>query len=316
MDIPVIDFSRYNESETRLSVAEEIVRTLETVGFLYLKNHGIPADQVTKVNDAAKVYFEQDVSIKKQFLRPNVQFESPGSGYSEIGLERLDGLNVTEVKESFDMIPSHLPPDESASASVLIPPLVELYRSCVNLTNQINHCIALGLKLEDENFFIKNHKGMGNRDANSSLLRVLHYPAFDETQYGDAITRLGAHTDYGMVTILFQCDVGGLEVETLDNVYVAAPVIPDTVLINIGDLLQDWTGGRLKATRHRVQLQGGVSHTQVRRSIAFFAEPDYNTVVESLDPAKYLKPKAAKDHIFKRYRETHLFQQNIQILLS
>ena len=79
-------------------------------------------------------------------------------------------------------------------------------------------------------------------------MRVLHYPAFDASQYGTNITRLGAHTDYGMVTILFQCDIGGLEVETQEHTFVPVPVIPDTVLINTGDLLQLWTSGRLKAT--------------------------------------------------------------------
>ncbi|GAU95402.1 hypothetical protein RvY_07025 [Ramazzottius varieornatus] len=309
MEIPILDFGRYQSADSRASLADEIVHTLETVGFLYLKNHGIPSQQIDQADAAAVEYFGQELSVKKQFPRPSVMTENPGTGYCEIGTERLYESSVKEVKETFDFILSDLPEGKAKSAKVLIGPLTNLFNSCAKLTLELFHCIALGLKLPNENYFEDKHRRMGGRDANSTALRVLHYPPFDSAQNEENATRLGAHTDWCSMTILFQRGVGGLEVETADNKFIPAPPIAETVLVNIGDILQFWTCSRLKATTHRVRAVDSEQNSKVRRSIAFFAEPDFDAVVESLDPRYYFKPEPAGEYILNRFRHAYHYQE-------
>ncbi|GAU99876.1 hypothetical protein RvY_10814 [Ramazzottius varieornatus] len=309
MEIPILDFSLYESPESRTLLADQVVHTLETVGFLYLKNHGVPAEQIDKADGAAVKYFDQETSVKKQFSRPSVMTENPGSGYCEIGIERLYQSGVKEVKETFDFIPSDLPEGKAESATVLIEPLTNLFNSCAELARKLFHCIALGLKLANERYLEDKHKGMGNRNVNSTTLRVLHYPPFDSAQYGETATRLGEHTDWCSMAILFQRDVGGLEVETAGNKFVPAPPIPGTVLVNIGDILQFWTCGRLRATTHRVRAVDSEQNTKVRRSIGFFANPDFDAVVESLDPRYYFHPEPTGEYTLNRFRNAYHYQE-------
>ena len=109
----------------------------------------------------------------------------------------------------------------------------------------------------------------------------------------------GAHTDYGMLTLLFQDKIGGLQVFD-KGVWLDVDPIEDTIVVNTGDLMERWTNGRFKSTLHRVQPRIGASP---RSSIAVFVDPDTDTPVEVLascidedHPARF-EPITAGEHI-------------------
>ncbi|KAJ3882819.1 hypothetical protein F5051DRAFT_435685 [Lentinula edodes] len=105
--------------------------------------------------------------------------------------------------------------------------------------------LALGLDLPKDFF-------LGCHEANENQLRLLHYPGvFESGERG----RIGAHTDFGTGTLLFQDDCGGLEVVTPSQpgVFMHVPPVPGTVLFNIGDFLMRWSNDTLKSTLHRVR---------------------------------------------------------------
>jgi isopenicillin N synthase-like dioxygenase len=132
--------------------------------------------------------------------------------------------------------------------------------------------MAAGLNLPGE-FFTGRHQGQ------NVTLRFLHYPAglpaTSTTQLG-----AGAHTDYGSITLLYQDDVGGLEVRGADGQWHPAPAVPGALLVNTGDLMQRWTNDRFRSTVHRVRPIKGLVD---RYSIAFFVDPDTDVRVECIE---------------------------------
>jgi len=106
--------------------------------------------------------------------------------------------------------------------------------------------------------------------------KQISYRKKQEENVGDGI---GAHIDYGFLTILLQDNLGGLEVKNTDNEWLSAPIIPGTFLINIGHMIQRWTNDYYKATVHRVIPP----EHETRCSLPFFFEPNFDTIVVPLD---------------------------------
>jgi len=121
------------------------------------------------------------------------------------------------------------------------------------------------------------------------------------------VERLGAHSDYGTITLLFQDDIGGLEVLS-GNEWIAATPIADTILINLGDLLQFWTSDRYKATKHRVRVpEEEIRQRTQRRSMVFFVHPDNDVVVSPLDGSSKYPPVTALAHLEYRFSQTYKY---------
>lgn len=115
-------------------------------------------------------------------------------------------------------------------------------------------------------------------EGSVSTLRYLHYPAIDppSPQQGLCCT---PHTDSGILTLLHQDSTGGLEILNRDGRWTAAPYVPGSIVVNIGDLMAKVSGGRFRATCHRVRSSPG----QDRYSVPFFFEPGVNCAVQSVD---------------------------------
>ena len=99
------------------------------------------------------------------------------------------------------------------------------------------------------------HSGLFTRQKNCTSIRVLHYPPSDSQRKNKTIAShaaagsigCGEHSDYGTITLLFQDDVGGLEVRNRQGEFVPAVPEPGVVLVNMGDLMQRATSDRLLA---------------------------------------------------------------------
>jgi isopenicillin N synthase-like dioxygenase len=123
--------------------------------------------------------------------------------------------------------------------------------------------------------------------------------------------RCGEHTDYGALTLLFQDSTGGLEVKSKTGEWIPAVHFPNTILINVGDVMEMWTNGLLKSTLHRVINPNDGSQHRSRYSAVFFCQPDLNSEIKCLEafvstekPAGYPK-KLFKEHLFGKYSATY-----------
>lgn len=146
-------------------------------------------------------------------------------------------------------------------------------------------------------------------DDGISTLRLLHYPAqrpADEggperpglfTEIGGRRVQLvaGAHVDSGLLTLLAQCGVAGLQARHADGRWIDVPPRDDGFAVNFGGLLERWTGGRVKATAHRVVGLG-----ENRYSVPFFFEPRPSTRIEPLpmDGIRPFAPFLYGDHLW------------------
>ena len=115
---------------------------------------------------------------------------------------------------------------------------------------------------------------------------MFHYPPHPASRDGHEVWGVGRHTDYGALTILLQDDVGGLQVETKDGSWIDVPPIPGSFVINLGDMMEIWTRGALKAGPHRAK----VSPSHHRLSVAMFYDPGFDCVISPIPLDKTLIP--------------------------
>ncbi|KAL8955567.1 MAG: hypothetical protein Q9183_006594 [Haloplaca sp. 2 TL-2023] len=158
--------------------------------------------------------------------------------------------------------------------------------------------LAIGVGLEDEDYFLRFHSGHENQ------LRLLHYPPVSAAAIEDQwMVRMGAHSDWGSITMLFQDDCGGLQIENPNKKgdFVDAEPMKHAIVLNVGDLMQRWSNDTLKSSLHRVTLPprqdrftGNNKLTRARYSIPYFVGPIGTSMIETLPscidghhPAKY-----------------------------
>ncbi|XP_078694048.1 uncharacterized protein LOC144923418 isoform X1 [Branchiostoma floridae x Branchiostoma belcheri] len=308
--IPIIDFSPYSllkgavDEDQLQPLASRLVQAFSTVGFVYLRNHGIPAALVSQAFDSSSRFFELPEEVKTKYTLPLEKAMS--HGWLHLERERVTTKRPPGIKECYDVRPQvatekmwpreEVPEFEQAS--------LQLYDKCRQLSLRIIELMARGLNIQNVSHFLSLHDKIGTA-ANGTMMRILHYPPLPERVKPGQI-RCAEHTDYGEITILFQDSVGGLEVQSCEGKYVPAPPIPNTVVVNIGDLMQRWTADKLASTMHRVLLpeteEGQKSH---RRSIAFFVHPNKDTLISSLDGSNKYPPIKAGDYLDERLTSTY-----------
>jgi isopenicillin N synthase-like dioxygenase len=155
-----------------------------------------------------------------------------------------------------------------------IQDLTEWYRAVRSARDILLKCIAIGLGVDDPNFFVTLH------NQHNDSLRLLRYHPGDETTGN----RCKEHSDYGTLTLLLTDGVGGLEA-FVDGEWKPVPYVEGAIVVNIGSILSEWTGHQLSATLHRVAGPASLgSNTPMealmravsvpRISIAYFADPN------------------------------------------
>ena len=172
----------------------------------------------------------------------------------------------------------------------------KMFAKCQELGNRLCEVLAIGYGL-DRSYFLDTHKSIGHPE-NGTTLRTLYYPPVTEFKLEPGQVRLGEHSDFGTITILFQDDIGGLEVKSQDKGFIPAIPIPGAALVNIGDTMQRWTSDRLMATKHRVRIpETEQSLSKSRRSMAFFMVPDSDVTIECWDGSKKYEPIRFVDYL-------------------
>ncbi|MFC7882600.1 isopenicillin N synthase family dioxygenase [Streptomyces sp. NPDC057376] len=276
-EIPIIDIAPLIDGSDPLGVAKRIGEVCEQVGFFYVKNHGVPAETIEGMYRATERFFDLPFETKQ---RLNVANSGPTvRGYIPTYAENADPENTRDFKEAFDFGA----PEEEVSPFFgpnLMPTSSELpefretcegyHSTMMALARKLVSAIALSLDLPAGYFEAMQRKPI-------TIQRLLHYPP-QEGEVSQREMGIGAHTDYGFLTILSQDSVGGLQVRNRDGDWVSAPPVEGTFIINIGDLVQTLTNGRYSSTVHRVVNISGAE----RYSIPFFIDADYDAVVKPL----------------------------------
>ncbi|XP_067675655.1 uncharacterized protein [Haliotis asinina] len=309
--IPVVDFQKYGLNVTDPksvtgdvleTTAKEIYDAFSTTGFLYLINHGMGEKEVNDMFSVSKSFFDKPVEEKKRCAR--IPAEHGDHGWIALESESLNPKRkVGDLKEAFNFTPGHdgLWPEEPVEFESTF---VSFHADCTRLTERILDVLSIGLKLQDRYYLRECHNLMGKKGG-ATTLRSLYYPALSGSMKPGQV-RCGEHSDYGTMTLLFQDDTGGLEVVNTDGVYVPATPIPGAIIVNIGDMMQRWTADQLKGTKHRVLIpEAEVKKRQSRQSIAFFVNPNNDTMIKCLDGSDKYEPISSEDYLNYRFSVTY-----------
>ena len=302
MHVPIVDFGAYDEAnpETLAILGDEVSTALTEIGFMSVCNLGIEQDMLDQVFAASRRFFSSDADTK---MKSAYVSASENFGYQGLCKEHLDPTKPADLKETFTMrnLLHHAPDDERWPSHEFRDLMTGFYRACLDGAYRMQKVLAQALDVEAE-FFIKHHNG------ENVTLRLLYYPPADADEIAESQLGAGAHTDYGLLTLLFQDDVGGLEVQDKNGQWLPVDYIKSAIIINSGDLLERWTNGRYRSTLHRAQPQTG---GRARFSIAMFVDPDSETPVSVLEscvsedlPAQYA-PITAGEHVQQRIEASH-----------
>jgi isopenicillin N synthase-like dioxygenase len=275
-NLPIVDISPFPAGGDQASrVVREVQEALSQFGFMYVRGHGISPLVFRHAMDASQQFFAQPVAFKNRFAYRHDDLQA-NFGFHGLQVERLDPSSAPDLKESFSM--RNAPavtalerwPDEEFRRIALA-----MYEASLSASYRILRIMAASLDLLAE-FLTERHQGQ------NVTLRFLHYPAGLPTNSADQLGA-GAHTDYGSITLLYQDEVGGLEVRGANAHWHPAPAVPGALLVNTGDLMQRWTNDRFRSTVHRVRPTSGLTD---RYSIAFFVDPDIDVRVECIESCK------------------------------
>jgi isopenicillin N synthase-like dioxygenase len=280
-DVPVVDLA-----EER--VADALAEACGRVGFFYLRNHGVPSAEIDAIFQTARDFHELPLEAK---MEVSITKNDHAQGYLHGMSKGVHATITANLQEAFQ-IRRPLPPDDPGIlAGMPLHGAIPWPSAMPDLESRMMryyaYLDALGMRLLAlferglefapgtlERYFTKN----------MNSLRLLHYPPQlpdDPEEYLGA----RAHTDTNAFTMLVQDANAGLEILNRAGVWVAVPPVPDTFVVNVGEVLKVWTDGIFSSTVHRVINRSG----RERYSIPFFMYPSYDAVIQPLlrnpDPA-------------------------------
>jgi isopenicillin N synthase-like dioxygenase len=305
--IPIVDITglRSPDRGERERVAADIGRAAREIGFLYISGTGIDAALFDRMLTATKTFFALPVEEK---MRSFIGLSTCHRGYVPVGEEGVE-TGMPDLKEAFDTA-LDLPvddPDHLAGNPMLGPnvwpdvdgfaeAVTAYYQAVLELGHQLLWAFAVALG-EDPDTFTKH------ATKTPSQLRLVHYPYNPDAE---DVLGIGAHTDYECFTLL-KPTAPGLEVLNGAGEWVDVPPIPDTFVVNIGDLLELWTNGAYVATSHRVRKV-----KEERYSFPLFFNVDYHTEVKPLpqfvaDDGASRPALRAGEHLFAQTAQTFAY---------
>jgi isopenicillin N synthase-like dioxygenase len=281
-EIPLVDISAWfsGSAQERKELAGRVNDVCAQVGFLYLSGHDVPQQSIDGCFAVARDFFALPRAEK---LKLSAELTGGHRGYVAPGTESTDIADLPDKKEAWDMglvlDPGDAEPRVAArmGAPNLWPPtpanfkpvVMGYFEAALNLARTMFEIFAAGFGLDESEF-------ADDLTRPIAQMRLIHYAPSDPRRYDGP--GIGAHTDYEALTILAQDKAGGLEVQNEAGEWVAAPFVPGTFVVNVGDLLAHWTNGVFTATNHRVLNNSGVE----RYSIPLFFGPNYDTVIEPM----------------------------------
>lgn len=312
--LPVVDISGFETgtSEQRSAIAAAVDHAYRTIGFLEVAGHGIDPKLIEAMQAVTTEYFDLPIETKMANVMPadwNRGYTPPGAealSYS-LGLETppdlFQAFNAGAQIHTID--PATRPADHASlyhpnvwpDAPTGMQQIWEDYiAEIVELGQLMLRIMAVAFDLDPEFFSSK-------ADQSPDTLRALDYRSEAGSPPPEpGQLRLGAHTDYGMCTMLYADPVPGLQLLGPDDVWHDVTPTPGHYVVNIGDLMAAWTNDRWRSTVHRV-VPAAPGEPMFRRSLAFFHEANPDAMIEPLavcvddeHPARY-EPISAGEHL-------------------
>lgn len=310
--IPVVDLSHFTEGTPaeRKAFVEALGTAFHEIGFVTVKNHGIPLELVNGFYSSAKAFFALDPATKRKY---EIEGLAGQRGYTSFGKEHAKQSEVADLKEFFQIgqeVTDGDPIKEQYPDNVEVAEVPEfpaygrkLYAAFERSGAELLRAIAIHLDLGEDYFDDKIHNG-------NSILRAIHYPPI--TQEPDSAIRAEQHEDINLITLLFGASAGGLQVLNKENKWLSIMPEEGEIVINVGDMLQRLTNNYLKSTTHRVVNPPREEWHTPRLSIPFFLHPRSTMDLTCLDtcvtaerPLAYT-PTTAGEYLDERLREIGL----------
>jgi isopenicillin N synthase-like dioxygenase len=310
-EVPVLDLTPLNTGGDLRALAETLRQACVTTGFFYVKNHGIPAPIFDGVFGATRRYFDLP-QAQRLGHRMDERFRR---GFMPQGINQHPGF-APDLKESYEIgidlpldhpdvvagLPLHGPNRWPAECPWLRDAAESYFNETMALGRRLLRVCAVSLGMPHDFFLQWCISPMVQ-------MRLFHYPpqpaVTDDRTFGVA-----PHTDYGMITLLSQDSIGGLELRKRDGEWIGAPFIPGTLVVNLGDLFQRWTNDIYRSNPHRVVNRSG----RERYSIPTFFNLDFNAEVTCLptcqspdNPPKHA-PIRAGDYLVGRFRDVQKYR--------
>jgi len=277
-EMPVLDLGPWLAGGPIEPLVEQFKSACTNTGFFYVRNHGVPQRAIDRAFDATRRYMSLPMEER---LRDRID-ERFRRGFMPIGVTQHPG-HKPDLKESYEIgldlpltdvdvsagRPLHGPNRWPADKPWLEYAAMDYFNATIALGRHLLRVFAVAVGQEEEFFLQYARKPMVQA-------RLFHYPpqqSFTNLELGAA-----AHTDYGMLTILSQDPIGGLELCLRSGEWVAAPYVEGTLVINLGDLVKVWTNETYVSNPHRVANRTG----RERYSIPTFFNLDYDTPVACL----------------------------------
>jgi len=310
--IPTLDLSSFltgNDAEKN-DFVQKLGDAYEQIGFVAVKNHGIPNNIIDDLYRHVKDFFDLPIEVKRKY---EIAGGGGARGYTSFGKEHAKNSNYGDLKEFWhfgqfltvnDSLNSEYPKNIHVNE---LPGFYETGKNAFRAFEQAGtfllRAIALYLGIE-ENYFDRYIK-KGN-----SILRPIHYPPITNPEPG--AVRAGEHEDINLITLLVGASSEGLEVLTKTGEWIAVTAIKDHIIVNVGDMLQRLTNNKLRSTTHRVVNPPGKLSLKPRYSMPFFLHPRSNMPLNCLqecitkDQPKQYPDITAGEYLTQRLKEIGL----------
>jgi isopenicillin N synthase-like dioxygenase len=307
MNIPVVDLSDFlsGDENRKQDFVQALGKAYEEVGFVAVKNHGIPDNLIADLYKYVQQFFALPTEKKLSYEKKELAGQR---GYTSFGREHAKGFDAPDLKEFFqfgqtvednDPIKKEYPDNVTVEeVPQFTPTLFKAYRSFEKSGKALLQAIALYLGL-DEHYFDDNvHNG-------NSILRAIHYPPI--LSEPKSAIRAEQHEDINLITLLVGASADGLQILTKQNEWVGVTSLPEQIVVNVGDMLQRLTNNKLRSTTHRVVNPPRELWGTSRFSIPFFLHPKSEMSLASLESCiDDRHPKAYEDATAGEYLDERL----------
>lgn len=307
MSIPVVDLADFisGDAQKKAGFVQLLGHAYEEVGFVAVKNHGVPDDLISKQYEYVQQFFSLPLEKKRTY---QIEGLAGQRGYTSFGQEHAKGSDAPDLKEFFQFgqivedgeIMGEYYPDNVVVKEIpaFNPTISSAYRHFEKSGRSLLQAIALYLGLDEFYFDHPIHNG-------NSILRCIHYPPI--TNEPKSAIRAEQHEDINLITLLVGASADGLQILTKQNEWVGVTSLPEQIVVNVGDMLQRLTNNKLRSTTHRVvNPPRDLWHTS-RFSMPFFLHPRSEMSLACLDSCiDANNPKAYEDITAGEYLDERL----------
>lgn len=311
MAIPSVDLAEFvsGDSLRKKAFVEVLGKAYEEVGFVAVKNHGVPDVLISELYGYVQEFFSLPLKKKRLYEMPELGGQR---GYTSFGKEHAKGSDAPDLKEFFQygQTPRDNFKEEDYPGNVLVSEIqgfndafAGAYRALEKSGTVILQAIALYLNLDE--YFFDKYIYNGN-----SILRAIHYPPI--THEPKSAIRAEQHEDINLITLLVGASADGLQILNRQDKWIGVTSLPEQIVVNVGDMLQRITNNRLKSTTHRVVNPARELWHTSRFSIPFFLHPKSGMSLRCLEDCiddrhpKLFEDVTAGEYLDERLREIGL----------